>query len=546
MQIVECVPNISEGRRPEVYNAVAQAAAGVPGVALLDIDPGQETNRTVITMVGAPEAVLAGAFELIKRSMELIDMREHRGAHARMGATDVVPFVPVADITMEECVELARRLAQRVGEELRVPAYLYEHAATRPERRSLADIRRGEYEALPSKLKSPDFVPDFGPADFVPGFGAVAIGARKLLVAYNVNLNAIDKRWANRVALDVREAGRTVTGRDGKQTVQPGLLKAVRGTGWYIPEYGCAQVSMNLVDLDQTPIHVAFDACEKRARARGMRVTGSELVGLVSRAAILDAGRHYLKQMGRSTGVPESDVVHAASRSLGLNEVAPFRPEEKVIEYILARQRPLAGLSLQEFADETSRDSAAPGGGSVAALTGAVAAALAAMVANLAHPKSEYESVREDLEILAVRAQQLKQQMLDAIDDDTWAFEALMAANKVTGAERDTAVREATLGAARVPLTVVEACPEIVGLCARAAEIGFAASVSDAGVGAAMARACATGAALNVQINLRDMAEDRQAREMLDRAQVALTETHSRADRLVGEIWQRLGGTSGQ
>jgi glutamate formiminotransferase/formiminotetrahydrofolate cyclodeaminase len=250
--------------------------------------------------------------------------------------------------------------------------------------------------------------------------------------------------------------------------------------------------------------------------------------------------------MGRSTGVPESDVVHAASRSLGLNEVAPFRPEEKVIEYILARQRPLAGLSLQEFADETSRDSAAPGGGSVAALTGAVAAALAAMVANLAHPKSEYESVREDLEILAVRAQQLKQQMLDAIDDDTWAFEALMAANKVTGAERDTAVREATLGAARVPLTVVEACPEIVGLCARAAEIGFAASVSDAGVGAAMARACATGAALNVQINLRDMAEDRQAREMLDRAQVALTETHNRADRLVGEIWQRLGGTSGQ
>ena len=542
MKIVECVPNISEGRNPEIYNAVAEAAAAVAGVELLDIDPGQETNRTVITFVGEPEAVLEGAFRLIEKSKQLIDMRGHQGAHGRQGATDVCPFVPVSGVTMADCVELARRLGERVGEELGVPVYLYEYAATRPERRSLADIRVGEYEALPEKLKTEEFAPDFGPAEFVPSFGAMVTGARKFLVAYNVDLNVTDKRWANRVAFDVREKGRMVKGPDGKKVQQPGMLKAVRGVGWFIPEYGCAQVSMNLVDLDVTPVHAAFDACDEAARQRGIRVTGSELVGLIPRQAMLDAGTHYLKKMARSPGVPEADVIHAAVRSLGLSEVAEFKPEEKIIEDILAPERPLAELTLQGFADETSRDSTAPGGGSVAALAGALAAALAAMVANLPHPKAAFAKVREELEDVSVRGQELKQRLLDAIDEDTWSFQRLMDANKVSGDGKEAAVREATLGAARVPLSVTEACPEIVELCRRARDLGMAASASDAGVGAAMARAAALGAAMNVRINLQDMADDPEAAAMLDRADAALAATGKAAAELESEVWRSLGG----
>lgn len=541
MKLVECVPNISEGRREEVYRAVVAAAAAVPGVKVLDVDPGRETNRTVITLVGEPDAVLEGAFELVRASKELIDMRSHHGAHPRMGATDVVPFVPVADVTMDECVDLARRLGARLGEELGVPVYLYEYAATRPERRSLADIRAGEYEALADKLKDPGFAPDFGPADFLPGFGAVVVGARKFLVAYNVDLNTTDKRWANRVAFDVREKGRTVTDEEGRKVSQPGMLPGVRAVGWSIPEYGCAQVSMNLVDLDETPLHVAFDACDTSARARGMRVTGSELVGLVPRSVILEAGRHYLRRMERSTGVPEADVIHTAVRSLGLAEVAPFDPKQKVIESILAPMRPLAGMTLQEFADETSRDSAAPGGGSVAALAGALSAALAAMVANLPHPKSGFAEVRDRLEDVAVEAQKLKQRLLDAIDDDTWAFERLMEANRKPKEERAAAVREATLGAAAVPLSVVEACPRLVELCREASRLGMEASVSDAGVGAAMARSCAVGAALNVRINLKEMAENPDAAAMLERAEAGLAATEHAAAELEAEVWRRLG-----
>ncbi len=542
MKIVECVPNISEGRDPEMYNAIADAAASVSGVELLDVDPGFETNRTVITFVGEPDAVLEGAFALVKRSYELIDMRRHKGAHGRQGATDVCPFVPVAGVTMDDCVELANRLGKRVGDELGVPVFLYEFAATRPERRSLADIRKGEYEALADKLATPEFEPDYGPAEFVPKFGAMVTGARKFLVAYNVNLNVTDKRWANRVAFDVREKGRTVKGPDGRKVRQPGVLEAVRGVGWYIPEYGCAQVSMNLVDLDVTPIHVAFDACDEAARERGIRVTGSELVGLVPKQALLDAGVHYLTRMARSPGVPVSDVMHAAIRSLGLNEVAAFDAKEKVIEDILAPERPLAGLTVQGFADETSRDSTAPGGGSVAALAAAMAAALAAMVANLPHPKSAYAKVRAELEQVSVRAQQLKQQLLDAIDEDTWAFQRLMDANRVSGEAKAQAVRNATLDAARVPLEVAEACPEIVELCARARGLGMPASASDAGVGAAMARAAALGAAMNVRINLKDVADDPDAAEMLERADGAVATTAHRAAELESEVWGALGG----
>jgi glutamate formiminotransferase/formiminotetrahydrofolate cyclodeaminase len=442
---------------------------------------------------------------------------------------------------MDDCVELAHRLAKRIGDELGVPVYLYEHAATRPERRSLAAIRKGEYEALAKKLQTDEFAPDYGPADFVPGFGATVVGARKFLVAYNVNLNTVDKRWANRVAFDVRESGRTVTRPDGTKEQQPGMLKAVRGVGWYIPEYGCAQVSMNLVDLDTTPIHVAFDACDEAARRRGIRVTGSELVGLVPEAALLGAGAHYLHRMHRSRGVPKADVLHAAVRSLGLAEVAPFEIEHKVVEAILARERPLASMSVQAFADETSRDSAAPGGGSVAAVAGALAAGLASMVANLPHPKSKWQDVRDDLEQVAIRAQELKQQLLDAVDDDTWAFEQLMAANRASGPDADERVRAATLEAARVPLTVAEACPEIVDLCGRAAELGMRASASDAGVGAVMARACVVGAAMNVRINLADIEDDAEAAVMLRRAREAVEITRERADALEADTWRRLG-----
>jgi len=541
MKLVECVPNISEGRRPEIYNAIAQAAAAVPGVRLLDVDPGAETNRTVITFVGEPEAVLEGAFQLYRASKELIDMRTHSGAHARQGATDVCPFVPVAGIDVEECVELARRLGKRVGDELGVPVYLYEFAATRPERKSLAEIRQGEYEALPEKLKTEEFAPDFGPAEFVPSFGATVIGVRKFLVAYNVDLNVTDKRWANRVAFDVREKGRMVPGPDGKKVQQPGKLKAVRGVGWYIPEYGCAQVSMNLIDLDVTPLHTAFEACVDSARERGMRVTGSELVGLVPRASIVDAGFHFLKKMQRSPGVPYRDIVHTAVRSLGLEDVAPFDPAEKIIEDILEEKRPLASMSLQEFADETSRDSVAPGGGSVAALAGALSAALAAMVANLPHPKAAFAGVRDELEAIAIRGQELKQQLLDAIDEDTWAFGKVLEAGKLPPSQRPEAVRAATLGAAAVPLSVVELCPELVELCRRALQVGMSASASDAGVGAAMARAAAIGAAMNVRINLQDMAKDPEAAAMLERAKTALTKTSRAADELVAEVWEKLG-----
>ena len=542
MKIVECVPNISEGRRPEIYNEVAEAATAVAGVELLDVDPGIETNRTVITFVGEPDAVIEGAFQLVVTARRLIDMRDHHGAHGRMGAVDVCPFVPVAGVTMDDCVEFANRLGKRVGEELSLPVFLYEFAATRPERRSLADIRKGEYEALSTKLEDPDFAPDYGPADFVPEFGAMVIGARKFLVAYNVNLNVTDKRWANRVAFDVREKGRMVAGPDGKKVQQPGALKAVRGVGWYIPEYGCAQVSMNLIDLDVTPVHRAFEACAESARERGLRVTGSELVGLIPKKSILDAGRYYLARMARSRGVPESDIVHAAAISLGLSEVSKFDPKEKIIEDILAPERPLASMTLQEFADETSRDSAAPGGGSVVALAGALGAALAAMVASLPHPKSAFAKVQSELEEVAVQAQALKQKMLDAIDADTWSFQALMDANKVSGPEKENAVREATLGAARVPLEVAESCPEIVELCARAKELGMKASASDAGVGAGMARAAALGAAMNVRINLQEMGDDPDARAMLERADEAVRKTRQQSAEVEAEVWGSLGG----
>ncbi|HEY8850298.1 MAG TPA: glutamate formimidoyltransferase [Thermoanaerobaculia bacterium] len=544
MRVVECVPNISEGRRKEVYEAVARAAASVPGVTLLNIDPGADTNRTVITFVGEPEAVLEGAFQLVRAGVERIDMTSHRGAHPRIGAVDVVPFVPVSGVTMDECVALARRLAERIGSELSVPVYLYEFAATAPHRRNLADIREGEYEALSRRIKDKQWRPDFGPATFVARSGATVVGARKFLVAYNVNLNTLDKRLANRVAFDIRERGRMKRDADGNPVLdkkgeavwEPGLLKSVKAVGWVIPEYGCAQVSINLTDLDVTPLHLAFDTCEERARERGLRVTGSEIVGLVPLSVLLDAGRHYLRRMGRPTGVPASVLVQTAMRTLGLSDVKPFDPKERVIEYRLASHSSrLASMTVRDFIDELSSDSPAPGGGSVSALAAAMAAALAAMVAAISHGKKGFEQKQADLDGIATRAQELKDQFVSAIDADTAAFDRLLEAMRLpaTDATRESAIADATIGATEVPLGVLEKCPVATELCREVARIGFQASLSDAGVGAQMARAAAAGAYQNVCINLAGLTDKRRA-ALLARADAAwkrALELHVAAER---------------
>ncbi len=534
MKVVECVPNISEGRRREIYEAVAAAAAAVSGVTLLNIDPGADTNRTVITFVGAPEAVLEGAFQLVRRGCELIDMTSHRGAHPRIGAVDVVPFVPIAETTMDECVALARRLGERVGKELSIPVYLYEFAATAPHRRNLADIREGEYEGLSKKITQPEWKPDFGPAKFIPRCGATVIGARKFLVAYNVNLNTLDKRLATRVAFDVRERGRIKRDKQGNPILdergepvwEPGLLKSVKAVGWVIPEYGCAQVSINLTDLDVTPLHVAFDTCDERARERGLRVTGSEIVGLVPLSVLLDGGRHYLRQMGRPTGVPEFALVHTAIRTLGLSEVKPFDPKERVIEYRLASASPLASMSVRDFVDELSSDSPAPGGGSVSALAGSMGAALAAMVAVISHTKKGFESKQAELDAIATRAQALKDQLLRAVDEDTAAFDRLLEAMRLPkeSPERTSAILNATVAATEIPLGVLEACPEVIELCREVAHIGLQASLSDAGVGVQMARAAAAGAYQNVCINLANLSDVSRRTELLARADAAWLE----------------------
>jgi len=555
MKIVECVPNISEGRRAGIYDAVAAAAASVSDVTLLNVDPGADTNRTVITFVGEPDAVLEAAFRLVKKGVELIDMTTHRGAHPRIGAVDVVPFIPVANVTMDECADLARRLGERVGRELGVPVYLYEHAASAPHRRNLADVREGEYEGYASKLTDPQWQPDFGPSEFIARSGATVIGARKFLVAYNVNLNTLDKRLANRVAFDIRERGRMrrdendnpVLDDKGQPVWEPGLLKSVKAVGWVIPEFGCAQVSINLTDLEITPLHIVFDACEERARDRGLRVTGSEIVGLVPKNVLLEAGAHYLQRMGRPAGVPEAALVQTAIRTLGLSEVKEFDARERVIEYRLSPFPPvLASMTLRGFVDELSSESPAPGGGSVSAFAASMAAALASMVAVLSHTKKGFESKQNELDHIAVRAQALKDEQLAAVDADTAAFDTLLAAMRMPKsipeeeARRSAALADATVGAAEVPLRVLEACPAIIELCREIARIGMQASLSDAGVGVQMARAAAAGAYQNVCINLAGLSDASLKSALLARADGAWNrsrELHEEGER---EILVRL------
>ena len=517
MKLVECVPNFSEGRDREKIGAITREIEAVPGVKLLDVDPGASTNRTVVTFIGTPEAVKEAAFRAIAKAAEVIDMRGHKGAHSRIGATDVCPFVPVSGVTMVDCVRLAGELGARVASELGIPVYLYEAAARKPERRNLAVVRAGEYEGLPEKLKNPRWAPDFGKAVFNPRSGATVIGAREFLIAYNINLNTRDRKLAHEIALSLRESGRAKRDKDGdivrdkrgNALKLPGRFKEVKSVGWYVEDYGLAQISVNFTNYKVTPVHAVFDEARRLASKLGLRVTGSELVGLIPREALLMAGRYYIVKQGKSPGVPAEELIRVAVRSLGLNDVVPFDPEKKIIEYQFHEEgAALVAMTLRGFADELSMDSPAPGGGSVAALCGALSAALSAMVSNLTVGKKEYEAARPEMIATAVRAQELKDALLGAVDRDTKAFNLVMEAFRLPkttpeqAEEKDRAVEEANKQATLVPLEVLERSVEAVALAKVAATKGNRNSVSDAGVGGLAGQAAGEGAYYNILINL--------------------------------------------
>ena len=520
-RLIECVPNFSEGRDMGIIRQITDQIEAVEGVSLLDVDPGAATNRTVVTFVGTPDEVLEAAFRAVKKASELIDMRKHKGEHPRMGATDVCPLIPVANISMEETAELARKLAGRIGSELGIPVYCYENAALKPERRNLANCRAGEYEGLPAKLADPNWKPDFGPAQFNERAGATAVGARDFLVAFNVNLNTTSTRRANAIAYDVREKGRPmregdpITGKivkdkHGNPVNIPGSLKAVKAIGWFIEEYGIAQISMNLTNISITPVHVAFDEVCRKADARGVRVTGSELVGLIPLRAMLDAGKYFLAKQQRSLGVDDDELIRIAIKSMGLDELKPFKPEEKIIEYVLAgkqKEKLLIDLSAKGFADLTASEAPAPGGGSVAAYIGALGASLGAMVANLSSHKRGWDDRWEEFSRWAEKGQEIKKQLLYLVDEDTRAFNKVMDAfglpNKTEQEklQRQQAIQEASEYATLIPFKVMQTTMEAFPLIEAMARQGNPNSVSDAGVGALCARAAVLGALLNVKIN---------------------------------------------
>lgn len=532
-RIVECVPNFSEGRDMEVMKRITDAIEAVDGVVLLDVDPGAATNRTVVTFVGEPEAVLDAAVAAGKAAREHIDMARHSGEHPRFGGMDVCPLVPVAGLDLDETAELARELGRRLGEEAGLTVYLYEHAAAKPERRNLATVRAGEYEALAERLKDPQWAPDFGPAEFQPRSGATAVGARDFLAAYNVNLNTTSTRRANAIAFDVREKGRIkrvphpVTGEivrdaDGNPEWTPGTLKCVKGIGWFIEEYGICQVSMNLTNLSVTAVHEAFDEAKRAAEARGVRVTGSELVGLVPLSAMLDAGRHYLRLQQRSTGVSDAELIRIAVRSMGLDELSPFEPDEKIVEYAMAARAggppKLVDRTVRGFTEETASESPAPGGGSVAASVGALGAALATMVANLSSHKRGWDERWEEFSDHAEAGKKCQEELLALVDRDTESFNAIMAAWRLPDGDdaektaKQEAVQAAVRGAIEVPLRVMEVALASMDVCEAMARDGMEASASDAGVGALCARTAVLGAGLNVRINAKDL-DDRAERD---------------------------------
>lgn len=551
MPIIECVPNISEGRDRQKIDAIVAAAAAVEGVRVLDVDPGKATNRTVITLVGEPELVCEAAFQLVKKAQELIDMRTHTGEHPRFGATDVCPLVPISGISMDEVVPYAKKLGERIGKELGIPVYLYENAASEENRRNLANNRAGEYEGLGKKLKDPAWKPDFGPAEFndsVARSGAIAVGARKLLVAYNVNLNTTSTRRANAIAFDIREAGRKVKQPDGNEKQVPGKLKSVKGIGWFIEEYGIAQLSLNLTDIDVTPMHMAFDEACKSAQERGIRVTGSELVGLVPKKALLDAADFFLKRQQRSLGISEREKIKIAVKSMGLDDLAPFDPEKRVIEYQLAdaKDERLVRMDLKRFSEETAAESPAPGGGSVAAYCGALGAALGTMVANLSAHKRGWDERWEEFSAWAAKGETLRRELVALVDEDTRAFDRIIAAMQLPKGSpeqveaRKAAIREATKGAILTPLRTLELCVESMAVIKAMAEQGLKASASDAGVGALCARAGAIGAYLNVRINCASLDDEAWKKDVLAKAEALKRKAEEEEAAVLGIVMGRI------
>lgn len=558
-QIIECVPNFSEGRDKAVIDAITAEIEKGGEVRLLDVDPGEATNRTVVTFVGEPEPVIEAALRGMKKAAELIDMSKHHGAHPRMGATDVCPLIPVSGITLEECAELAHTLARRAADELGIPCYCYEAAAFTPERKNLAVCRKGEYEGLADRMGKPGEGPDFGDRpwdDAVARTGCTAVGARDFLIAVNFNLNTTSTRRANAIAFDVREKGRPmreggkVTGKkltDEKGNViwKPGTLKGTKAIGWFIDEYGIAQVSMNITDMGVTPLHTAFDEVSRAAAARGIRVTGTEIVGLVPKRAIIDAGKHYLRMQQRSVGLPESEIIKIAVKSMGLDELKPFVPEEKVIEYMLeaaGRQKKLVDMTCTDFADETSSESPAPGGGSISAYMGALAAALGTMVANLSSHKPGWDERWKEFSDCAERGRELQNKLIHLVDEDTAAFNKIMdALGMPKGTDEEKAARKAALEAAtlfatQVPLSTMKTAYATFDLLDMMAQKGNPASVSDAGVGALAARSAVLGAYLNVRINARDLKDRKAADAILSEA----AEIAAKAEQRETEILKKV------
>ena len=554
-QIIECVPNISEGRNKAIIKQVTDEIERVKGVKLLDVDPGEATNRTVITFVGAPNAVLEAAFQCVKKAAQLIDMRHHHGAHPRMGATDVCPLIPVSGITLEECAVLARKLAERIANELQIPCYCYEAAARTPERRNLAICRKGEYEGLAERMTVEAEAPDFGARPWDEGVartGCTAVGARDFLIATNFNLNTTSTRRANAIAFDVREKGRPkreggspvgkpMKDENGKTIMIPGTLKGTKAIGWFIDEYGIAQVSMNITNINVTPLHVAFDEVCRCAQNRGIRVTGTEIVGLIPKRTLIDAGKYFLRKQNRSTGIPEEDILQIAIKSMGLDDLKEFNPREKVIEYLLEdenKSKKLIDLTVKGFADETSRESPAPGGGTISAYMGALGAALGTMVANLSSHKAGWDARWEEFSNWADKGQKIQAELMTLVDEDTEAFNRIMEAfglpkkTEEEKAARSAAIQAATLFATQVPLHTMQASFKVFELCKAMAEEGNPNSVSDAGVGVLAARAAVLGAGLNVKINASGLKD----RETADKLVGEANELIKKANELESEI----------
>ena len=561
-QIIECVPNISEGRDTSKIKIISSIVEEIDGVKLLNVDPGKATNRTVITFVGEPQQVIDAAFLLIQKAQELIDMSKHSGEHPRMGATDVCPLVPIANISMNECAKWAHKLGEKVGKKLGIPVYHYEAAAKEEKRKNLANCRQGEYEGLSKKLIDPNWKPDFGPSEFnksVEKSGATAISARDFLVAYNINLNTTSTRRANAIAFDIREAGRikregnTLNGKiikdkDGNPLKIPGLFKAVKGIGWFIKEYGIAQISYNLTNINISPLHEVFDKTCERAIARGMRVTGSELIGLIPKKVLIDAGKYFLKKQKRSIGINENEIIKIAIKSLGLDEIAPFKPEERIIEYMLENdsKNALINMSLKEFANETASESPAPGGGSISAYCGAMGVALGTMVANLSSHKRGWDDRWEEFSKWAEKGIFYQDQLLKLVDEDTFAFNRIMEAfrlpknNNIEVKIRNQAIQEATKYAILTPFKVMETSYKSMEVMKIMAQIGNPNSVTDAGVGALCARTAVIGAFLNVKINCSDCEDKKFVKDILQKGEKIVEKACSLEDKIINITKSRI------